>query len=70
MSSKNKKVEILKGYRALNDEDLKNKLINAKEDLFWAQYKNRSGQPVEANQLRQLRKEVAWVNTIIREKAE
>ena len=54
--------------RELNDTELEHRLGEAKEELFNLRFQNATGQLDNYARLGQLRKEVARINTILRER--
>ena len=54
--------------RELTDEDIETRLTETKEELFNLRFQNATGQLDNYRRLGQLRREVARLNTIIRER--
>ena len=54
--------------RELTDEDIETRLTETKEELFNLSFQNATGQLDNYRRLGQLRREVARLNTIIRER--
>jgi large subunit ribosomal protein L29 len=54
--------------RELTDEDIETRLAETKEELFNLRFQNATGQLDNYRRLGQLRREVARLNTIIRER--
>ena len=54
--------------RELTDDELETRLAETKEELFNLRFQNATGQLDNYRRLNQLRREVARLNTIIRER--
>jgi large subunit ribosomal protein L29 len=54
--------------RELTDDELETRLAETKEELFNLRFQNATGQLDNYRRLHQLRREVARLNTIIRER--
>jgi large subunit ribosomal protein L29 len=55
-------------YRELNDIELEHRLIEAKEELFNLRFQNATGQLDSTSRLSQVRKDVARIETLLRER--
>lgn len=65
MSKKEKSKEVLKGLKELSVKDLQVKSAKLKDDIFWLQFKNRSGQTISVGDLQKNKKMLAQVETLI-----
>jgi large subunit ribosomal protein L29 len=54
--------------RELTDEEIGTRLVETKEELFNLRFQNATGQLDNYRRLAQLRRDVARINTIIRER--
>lgn len=54
--------------RELGDDDLSSRLGDTREELFNLRFRNATGQLDNTSRLRELRKEVARIETLIRER--
>jgi large subunit ribosomal protein L29 len=54
--------------RELTDEEIETRLVETKEELFNLRFQNATGQLDNYRRLAQLRRDVARINTIIRER--
>jgi large subunit ribosomal protein L29 len=54
--------------RELTDDEIETRLVETKEELFNLRFQNATGQLDNYRRLGQLRREVARLNTIIRER--
>jgi large subunit ribosomal protein L29 len=54
--------------RGLTDEEIETRLVETKEELFNLRFQNATGQLDNYRRLAQLRRDVARINTIIRER--
>ena len=61
MSKKEKSKEVLKGLKELSVKDLQVKSAKLKDDIFWLQFKNRSGQTISVGDLQKNKKMLAQV---------
>ena len=60
--------EVVKELRALSDEDLKAKITESKKELFDLRLKQSTGSLEKPSRIRELRKNVARMNTILTER--
>ena len=60
--------EVIENFRSLKLEDLKEQGKGLKEELATVQFKLRNGQSDQIASVRRLRKTVARLNTVLREK--
>ena len=56
-----------KEIRALNPEEIKSKLADAREELMKLRFQQVTGQLTDTSRLRILRREIARMETIVRE---
>jgi len=54
--------------RELNDAELEQRLLDAKEELFNLRFQNATGQLDSTSRISQVRKDVARVETLLRER--
>jgi len=55
-------------FRELNDVELEHRLSEAKEELFNLRFQNATGQLDSTSRLSQVRKDVARIETLLRER--
>ena len=60
--------EVVKEYRKLTVEDLKSKITESKKELFDLRLKQSTGALEKPSRIHELRKNIARMNTILREK--
>jgi len=60
--------EVVKEYRNLKVEELKNKIRESKKELFDLRLKQSTGALEKPSRIHELRKNIARMNTILREK--
>ena len=60
--------EVVKEYRNLKVEELKNKIKESKKELFDLRLKQSTGALEKPSRIHELRKNIARMNTILREK--
>jgi large subunit ribosomal protein L29 len=60
--------EVVKELRALSDEDLKAKITESKKELFDLRLKQSTGSLEKPSRIRELRKNVARMKTILAER--
>lgn len=60
--------EVVKELRALSDEELKSKITEAKKELFDLRLKQSTGSLEKPSRIRELRKNVARMKTILAER--
>ena len=58
-----------KELRALDEKDLKAKVTNLKEEIFWLKFKHSSGQMEKSANIQATKRDLARVLTILGEKA-
>ena len=56
--------------RERSDEELKNLLIDAKNNLFQSRIKNATHQLTDSSQIKKNRREIARINTILTERSD
>jgi len=61
-------VEHMRELRAMDDEELAAKLVEGKEELFNLRFQNVTGQLDNYSRLGQLKREVARMNSLLRER--
>ena len=65
MSTVKKNKDQIQALMALSVEDLNQKVAALREDSFWLQFKNKSGQEINANQIRIAKKDLARALTVL-----
>ena len=60
--------EVMKELRALSNEELKTKIKESKKELFDLRLQQSTGSLEKSSRVRELRKNVARMNTILRER--
>ena len=60
--------EVVKELRALSNEELENKIKEAKKELFDLRLKQSTGSLEKPSKIRELRKNVARMQTILKER--
>jgi large subunit ribosomal protein L29 len=55
-------------FRELNDAELEQRLLEAKEELFNLRFQNATGQLDSTSRISQVRRDVARVETLLRER--
>ena len=61
--------QALKELRDLNEQDLNNKLKEAKEELFKLRFQRATGRVENPMKMRQVRREIAQIETLLNERA-
>ncbi|MBN2717143.1 MAG: 50S ribosomal protein L29 [Deltaproteobacteria bacterium] len=59
-----------KELRERTDEELKNLLVDAKNNLFQSRIKNATHQLTDSSQIKKNRREIARINTILGERSD
>ena len=62
-----KRKEKITEYRSMNSDALKEKISGLQEEMMNLRFRHASGQLEQTSQLRNLRREIARINTIINE---
>ncbi|MCC8141103.1 MAG: 50S ribosomal protein L29 [Lachnospiraceae bacterium] len=65
-----KAVEYLEELRAQSDAELQNQLVAAKKELFNLRFQNATNQLDNTARIKEVRKNIARIKTVIAEKAE
>lgn len=60
--------EVIKELRALSDEELETKIKESKKELFDLRLKQSTGSLEQPSKIRELRKNIARMNTILSER--
>lgn len=60
--------EVVKELRSLSDEELESKIVENKKELFDLRLKQATGSLEKPSRIRELRKNVARMKTILRER--
>lgn len=60
-----KRKEKLAEYRSMNSDALKDKISGLQEEMMNLRFRHTSGQLEQTSQLRNIRREIARINTII-----
>ena len=60
--------EVVKELRALSDEELNSRITEAKKELFDLRLKQSTGSLEKPSRIRELRKNVARIKTILKER--
>ena len=58
-----------KELRERNEEELKSLLVDAKNNLFQSRIKNATHQLTDSSQIKKNRREIARINTILKERS-